>query len=150
VLQRLAHRRRQLLRELLSREHRRRLKGFELAARFRADGQHLFEVQLRIHEHIERRRGRLCDPDFGPPRRVALRTYRHVVLTGRQVLENESAVGTRDHLPAQLLEDDGGARDRLTGERVQQPPGKRYAGLRVRPGTHQDEDGSGARSQERT
>ena len=58
ALQRRTQRHLELLRQLLPRQHGRRLERLELAAGVGTHRQHFLEVQLRIDEHVERRGGR--------------------------------------------------------------------------------------------
>ena len=55
VLERRAERAFELFGQLLARQHGRRLKYVELAARFSADGCHFLEVQIGIDEHVDGR-----------------------------------------------------------------------------------------------
>ena len=61
--------------QLLARQHRRRLKRFELAARLRRHRYDLLEVQLRIDEQITR----LTGLRFGAARREARRHHEQVI-----------------------------------------------------------------------
>ena len=55
ILERRAERALELLRQFLSREHRRRLKRIELAARFGADRRDFLKMKIGIDEDVDRR-----------------------------------------------------------------------------------------------
>ncbi len=117
ILQRGPERHFKRLRQLLARQHRRRLKRLELAARLRRHRYDLLEVQLRIDEQITR----LTGLRFGAARREARRHHEQVIDAWGYGLKAERAVGGRRGGAAQFLDHHDDAGNRIARQRVEYP-----------------------------